>query len=39
MVKSKKDESLDSLMKRFKNYVEDEGILKDWRDRQYFIKP
>tara|TARA_Y100000310_G_C20670791_1_gene810167 strand:+ start:929 stop:1075 length:147 start_codon:yes stop_codon:yes gene_type:complete len=26
-------------MKRFKKQVEDEGILKDYREKQYFIKP
>ena len=33
------NESLEKLLKRFKKKVDDEGILKEWRDRQYFVKP
>ena len=33
------DESLDHMLKRFKKKVEDDGIIKEYRDRQYFMKP
>jgi small subunit ribosomal protein S21 len=39
MVKLRENESLDSLIRRFKKEVDDAGILKEWRDRQYFVKP
>lgn len=39
MVKLRENESLESLIKRFKDYVDNEGIIKEWRDRQYFKKP
>ncbi len=32
-------ESLESAIKRFTRKVDDEKILKEWRDRQYFVKP
>jgi small subunit ribosomal protein S21 len=39
MVKLREGESIDSLIRRFKKEVDDSGILKEWRDRQYFQKP
>lgn len=39
MVKLREDESFESLVKRFKKQTDDDGILKEWRRRQYFIKP
>ena len=39
MVKLRENESFDNLIKRFKKQVEDDGVLKEWRERQYFKKP
>jgi len=39
MVKLREGESFDGLLKRFKKEVDDSGILKEFRDRQYFMKP
>jgi small subunit ribosomal protein S21 len=36
---ARKEESLESLMKRFKKKVENEEILKDWKDKEFFEKP
>jgi len=38
-VTAKEDEQLESLLRRFKKKVDDEGIIKEFRERQYFIKP
>ena len=38
-VYARNNENLESMMKRFGRQVEDEKILKDYRDRQYFQKP
>jgi small subunit ribosomal protein S21 len=38
-VKVGENESLDSALKRFKKKVENEGIIKEYKERQYFIKP
>lgn len=32
-------ESLESAIKRFGRKVDDEKILKDYRDKQYYVKP
>ncbi len=32
-------ESLESAIRRFGRKVDDEKILKDYRDKQYFMKP
>ncbi len=32
-------ETLDSALRRFKKKVENEGIIKEFRERQYFTKP
>lgn len=32
-------ESLERAIKRFKKKVDDEGIIKEYKDRQYFKKP
>ena len=33
------NETLESAIKRFKKKVDDEGILKTWKEKQYFQKP
>lgn len=38
-VYAKKNENLESLIRRFKKKVDNEKILKEYKDRQYFIKP
>lgn len=38
-VVAKKSESLESLIRRFKKKVDNEKILKEYKDRQYFVKP
>ncbi|MFW6225989.1 MAG: 30S ribosomal protein S21 [bacterium] len=38
-VKIRDNESLEKALKRFKKKVEDEGILKEFKDRQYYKKP
>jgi len=35
----KKDESFEAMMRRFKKQVEQEGILRQIRDRQHFETP
>jgi len=32
-------ESFEYLMKRFRKYVDDSGILRELRKREYYIKP
>ena len=32
-------ENLEHALKRFKKKVEDEGIIKEYKDRRYFKKP
>lgn len=38
-VRAKKGENIESLIKRFKRAVDNEKILKEYKDRQYFVKP
>lgn len=38
-VTARENESLETLIKRFKKKVDNEGILKEYRYRQYFVKP
>jgi small subunit ribosomal protein S21 len=38
-VKIGENENLERALKRFKKKVDDEGILKEYKDRQYFRKP
>ena len=33
------NESLESAIKRFKKKVDEEGVIKTYRDKQYFMKP
>ena len=33
------DEDLEKALKRFKRKVEKEGIIREWKKRQYFKKP
>ena len=33
------DEMLDRALKRFKRMVEKEGIVREWKKREYFEKP
>ena len=37
-VKVGENESLESALKRFKKKVDNEGIIKEFKDRQYFKK-
>ena len=37
-IKVGENESLDSAIKRFKKKVENEGIIKEFKDRQYHVK-
>ena len=39
MVLLREYETFESLIKIFKKEVDDSGVLKDWRERQYFQKP
>jgi small subunit ribosomal protein S21 len=36
---ARNNENLEAMLKRFGRQVEDEKILKEYRDRQYFEKP
>jgi len=36
---ARQDEELESMLRRFKKYVENEGILKDYKEKQYYQKP
>lgn len=36
-VKVGENENLESALKRFKKKVENEGIIKEFKDRQYFV--
>ena len=38
-VKAREDETIESLIRRFKKKVDGEKILKEYKDRQYFKKP
>lgn len=38
-VVARKNENLEGLIKRFKKKVDNEGILKEFKDRQYYTKP
>jgi small subunit ribosomal protein S21 len=38
-VEIKKDESFEAALRRFKRQIEQEGILKDVRDRKHYEKP
>ena len=35
----KEGDNLEAAIKRFKRKVENDGILKEYRERQYFMKP
>lgn len=35
----RKGESIDSLLRKFKRKIKNEGTLKELRDREYFEKP
>jgi len=35
----KKDESFESALRRFKRKIDQEGILKEVRERKYYEKP
>ena len=35
----KKGESVDSLLRKFKRKVKNDGILQEYRDREHFEKP
>ena len=38
-VKARPGEDVISLMKRFKKKVDDEGIIKEYKENQFFTKP
>jgi small subunit ribosomal protein S21 len=38
-IEIRKDESFESALRRFKRKIEDEGILKELRDRKHYEKP
>ena len=38
-VEIKKDESFESALRRFKRQIEQEGILKEIRERKHYEKP
>ena len=38
-VEVKKDESFESALRRFKKQIEQEGILRELRDRKHYEKP
>jgi len=38
-VEIRKDESFESALRRFKKQIEQEGILKEVRDRKHYEKP
>lgn len=38
-VVARKNENVESLLRRFKKAVDNEKILKEYKDRQYFVKP
>jgi len=35
----RENEDLDNAIKKFKKLVEKEGIIKDWKEKQFFEKP
>ena len=39
MVTLRENENLEGLIKRFKKETDDSGVLKEWKERQYFVKP
>ncbi len=39
LVKVGADEPLEKAIKRFKRLIEKEGIIREWRRREYFEKP
>jgi small subunit ribosomal protein S21 len=39
IVKAKKDEPAASVIRRFKKQVIQDGVLKDLKKREYYIKP
>ncbi|MEW5813945.1 MAG: 30S ribosomal protein S21 [Spirochaetota bacterium] len=38
-VKIEEGEALEKALKRFKRMVEKEGIIREWKKREYFEKP
>ncbi len=38
-IEIRKDESFESALRRFKKQIENEGILKELRDRKHYEKP
>lgn len=38
-VERNKDESIDSMLKRFKRKCKKEGIILEMNERRYFVKP
>jgi len=38
-IEVKKDESFESALRRFKRKIDQEGILREVKDRKYYTKP
>ena len=38
-VQVRENETLESALRRFKKQLEKEGIIKEYKDRQYYVKP
>lgn len=38
-VVARKEESLDELLARFKKKMENEGVIREWKEKQFFEKP
>jgi len=38
-IEVKKDESFESALRRFKKKIEQDGVLREVRDRKYYEKP
>jgi len=38
-ITAREGEPIESVLRRFKKFTENEGIQKEYKDRRYFIKP
>ena len=38
-IKVRDDETIESALRRFKKKVDNEGIIKDYKEKQFFMKP
>jgi len=39
MVVLRKNETIDQAIRRFKKKVDDDGVIKEYKERRYFVKP